>query len=251
MMNDVAAAKELERLSAIEEIKQAKARYFRGVDTSDGALVRGVLADDCVLDYMGCCTDPKTGQDFLPSMNVVMRGSASWSGDGFTKVGIVSAHHGHNSEISLTSETTAEARDRPGPAASAHRLKQLGQGARVGDVARGLMAADAGAVHDPPGVGVGDDPVHQALVVPDDQVADLPVVAIDEVRLRRPLLQQRTAHLGADNPKVTRQLFLAMRSAAASPRAVLQIEEFVREEVAALAADGRWPVTRLYDIGDP
>jgi hypothetical protein len=65
------------------------------------------------------------------------------------------------------------------------------------------------------------------------------------------LLQQRTAHLGADNPKVTRQLFLAMRSAAASPRAVLQIEEFVREEVAALAADGRWPVTRLYDIGDP
>jgi hypothetical protein len=101
-MNDV------ERLCAIEEIKQAKAKYFRGVDTSDGELVRGILADDCVLDYMGCCTDPKTGQDFLPSMNVVMRGAASWSDEGFAKAGIVSAHHGHNCEITVTSDTTAE-----------------------------------------------------------------------------------------------------------------------------------------------
>ena len=33
----------------IEEIKQAKAKYFRGVDTSDGPLVRSILADDCLL----------------------------------------------------------------------------------------------------------------------------------------------------------------------------------------------------------
>ena len=100
---------DLERLSAIEEIKQVKARYFRGVDTSDGPLVRSILAEDCVLDYMGCCTDPKTGQDFLPSMNVVMRGPTSWSDDGFAKAGIVSAHHGHNSEITVTGAATAEA----------------------------------------------------------------------------------------------------------------------------------------------
>jgi hypothetical protein len=99
---------DLERLSAIEEIKQAKASYFRGVDTSDAELVRGVLAADCVLDYMGCCTDPKTGRDFLPAMNVVMRGSASWSAEGFAQMGIVSAHHGHNCEISFTSDTTAD-----------------------------------------------------------------------------------------------------------------------------------------------
>jgi len=54
-----------ERQRAIEDIKQAKARYFRGVDTSDSELVRGILADDCVLDYNGCCTDPATGRDFL------------------------------------------------------------------------------------------------------------------------------------------------------------------------------------------
>lgn len=99
---------EVERLAAIEEIKQAKARYFRGVDTSDAELVRAILAEDCVLDYVGCCTDPKTGRDFLPSMNVVMRGAASWSSEGFAKAGIVSAHHGHNCEITFTSDTTAD-----------------------------------------------------------------------------------------------------------------------------------------------
>lgn len=98
----------VERLEARDEIRQAKAKYFRGVDTSDAELVRGVLADDCVLDYMGCCTDPKTGRDFLPAMNVVMRGAASWSAEGFAKMGIVSAHHGHNCEIDFTSDTTAE-----------------------------------------------------------------------------------------------------------------------------------------------
>jgi len=100
-MNDI------ERLTAIEEIKQAKACYFRGVDTSDGDLVRSILAEDCVLDYRGCCTYPKTGRDFLPAMNVVMRGAASWSSDGLASLGIVSVHQGHNCENTFTSETAA------------------------------------------------------------------------------------------------------------------------------------------------
>ena len=41
---------EIERLTAIEQIKQVKARYFRGVDSCDGELVRSLLAEDCVLD---------------------------------------------------------------------------------------------------------------------------------------------------------------------------------------------------------
>lgn len=100
---------DLERLSAIEEIRQAKARYFRGVDTGDGELVRGLLAEDCVLDYTGCCTDPVSGRDYLPAMNVVVRGSASWTAGGLRKMGIVSVHHGHNGEVTLTGDTTAEA----------------------------------------------------------------------------------------------------------------------------------------------
>lgn len=97
----------IERLSAIEEIKQLKARYFRGVDQSDGDLVRGVLAEDCVLDYIGCCVDPATGRDFIPAMNVVLRGRDSWVSDGMSKYGIVSVHQGHNFEVEFDSDTSA------------------------------------------------------------------------------------------------------------------------------------------------
>jgi hypothetical protein len=99
---------ELERLAALDAIRQLKARYFRGVDTGDAALVRSILAEDCELDYRGCCTDPATGQDFLPQMNVVMRGRDSYQ-EGLSSVGIVSVHQGHNVEIELTSDTTAKA----------------------------------------------------------------------------------------------------------------------------------------------
>ena len=98
-----------ERLFAIEEIKQVKARYFRGVDTSEPDLVRSILADDCVLDYSGCCTDPSTGRDFLPAMNVVMRGRAAWPSQGLREAGIVSVHQGHHGEVTLSSDTTASA----------------------------------------------------------------------------------------------------------------------------------------------
>lgn len=100
---------EIARLAAIEAIKQVKARYFRGVDTGDGALVRSILAEDCVLDYRGCCVDPATGRDYLPAMNIVMNGRASWSSGGLRDIGIVSAHHGHNSEITIESQTHAQA----------------------------------------------------------------------------------------------------------------------------------------------
>jgi hypothetical protein len=102
-MNDAAYAR------ACEDIRTIKARYFRGVDTADSDLVRSILAEDCVLDYMGCCTDPKTGRDYFPAMNIVMRGAASWSSEGLAAMGIVSVHHSHNGEITITGETTASA----------------------------------------------------------------------------------------------------------------------------------------------
>jgi len=96
-------------LAAIEAIRRGKARYFRGVDTADGELVRGILAESCVLDYLGCCTDPATGRDFLPAMNVVLRGRDSWSSDGLRKAGIVSVHQHHQADIELTGANTATA----------------------------------------------------------------------------------------------------------------------------------------------
>jgi hypothetical protein len=100
---------ETERLSAIEAIKQLKARYWRGVDLCDGDLVRSVLAEDCELDYHGCCADPKSGIDHLPAMNVTLKGRDSWQSDGMARFGIVSVHQGHQVDIDITGEDTATA----------------------------------------------------------------------------------------------------------------------------------------------
>lgn len=98
---------EVERLGAVEAIRNVKAAYFRGVDTANGELVRSILATDCRLDYRGCCTDPVTGVDHMPAMNVVLQGRDSWVSDAFEKAGIVSVHHGHHAEISVFSESEA------------------------------------------------------------------------------------------------------------------------------------------------
>lgn len=97
----------IEQLLATEAIKQAKARYFRGVDTSNGELVRAMLHPDCQLDYRGCCTDPATGHDFLPAMNVLLQGRAAWSDGAMAAAGIVSVHQGSNFDITLISDHEA------------------------------------------------------------------------------------------------------------------------------------------------
>ncbi|WP_439134270.1 nuclear transport factor 2 family protein [Pseudomaricurvus sp.] len=99
---------EIERLVAIDHLKQLKAKYFRGVDTFDGGLVKSVLAEDCVLDYRGCFTDPQTGKDYVPALNVVLRGRNAWPSGGNTGLGFVSVHQGHNVEVEFTSDTSAE-----------------------------------------------------------------------------------------------------------------------------------------------
>ncbi len=96
-----------EKLAAIEAIRQVKARYFRSVDSADGSLAPTFLAEDCVLDYRGCCTDPVSGVDHFPEMNAVIHGRDGWLSDAFKSTGVVTAHQGHQSEIEITSETTA------------------------------------------------------------------------------------------------------------------------------------------------
>jgi len=98
---------ETERLAAIEAIRDLKAKYWRGVDTGDGALVRSILAEDCELDFRGCCADPTSGVDFLPEMNVVMRGRESWQAQALE--GYVTSHQGHQAEIDVTGPGSATA----------------------------------------------------------------------------------------------------------------------------------------------
>ena len=100
---------EQERLGAIEAIRQVRARYWRGVDLGDGELVRSILAEDCELDYRGCCTDPQTGIDHLPAMNMTLSGRDQWSSEGLSRFGIVSVHQGHQADIEVTGPDTAKA----------------------------------------------------------------------------------------------------------------------------------------------
>lgn len=99
----------VDHLAALEAIRQVKARYFRGVDTGDAALVRSILAEDCVLDYTGCFVDPATGKDYFPALGIVMRGRKAWPDESLAAQGIISAHQGHTCEIELTGDTTAKA----------------------------------------------------------------------------------------------------------------------------------------------
>lgn len=98
---------ETEQLTAIEGIRLVKARYWRGVDSHDGDLVRAILAEDCVLDYMGCCTDPASGIDHMPAMNIVMKGRNSWQTGNLEGPRIITVHQGHQHEITVTSKTEA------------------------------------------------------------------------------------------------------------------------------------------------
>lgn len=92
---------------AHEAIRQAKARYFRGVDTGDGALVRGVLAEDCTLDYTGCFVDPATGTDYFPALGLVLRGRSAWPDEGLAAHGITTVHQGYTCDIEITGQSSA------------------------------------------------------------------------------------------------------------------------------------------------
>jgi len=82
----------VQRLLAVEEIKQLKARYFRFLDTKDWAGLASVFTADAVLEAEGRARE---GAD-----NIV----------GFVAKfleGAVSVHHGHMPEITITGPDSA------------------------------------------------------------------------------------------------------------------------------------------------
>ena len=86
------------RLEDIEQIRQIKYQYWRGIDTADIALLRGILADDVKVDYIG--------------------GTYRWQIEGKEKMlaaieaafnpQVASCHTGHHPEITVLTDTTAE-----------------------------------------------------------------------------------------------------------------------------------------------
>jgi hypothetical protein len=102
---------EIERLTAIEEIKTVKARYFRCLDTKDWLGYQAVFAPDAVLDTREALSvrDPITGQfdrapqtEELPNGCVAVAAYVRKSVEPF-----ITVHHGHMPEIEILSDTQA------------------------------------------------------------------------------------------------------------------------------------------------
>ena len=89
----------VERLLAVEQIKQLKARYFRCMDTKDWDGFAGVFTSDAVMDMSG-----ETGDD-----RGVTRGRDAIVAFVRSVIDAVeTVHHGHTPEIEITSPTTAK-----------------------------------------------------------------------------------------------------------------------------------------------
>jgi hypothetical protein len=88
----------IERLGAIEAIKQTKARYFRFIDTKDRDGLASVFSRDAVLDHTDAEMDePVRGRDAIADFITGVL------------VGVTTVHHGHMAEVEITSATTARA----------------------------------------------------------------------------------------------------------------------------------------------
>ena len=104
----------IDRLTAIEDIRQLKARYFRCMDTKDWSGLADVFAPDAVFDLR---TVDRIGQP-LEGEPDPHPGADPAVHDGRDAIlamiraaldGLVSVHHGHMPEITICSETTATA----------------------------------------------------------------------------------------------------------------------------------------------
>ena len=89
-----------ERLDAIEQIKQLKARYFRCMDEKDWPGLQAVFAPDLVADFRD-----STG---TRDESLLTHGAALYIKN-LTPIlqNITTTHHGHMPEIDITSPTTA------------------------------------------------------------------------------------------------------------------------------------------------
>lgn len=86
---------ELERLIAVDAIGRLKARYFRCMDTKDWAGFAGVFAPDAVMDMQEEAGATIEGNEAIAAF---VSGSVAE---------VVTVHHGHMAEITVTSPTEA------------------------------------------------------------------------------------------------------------------------------------------------
>ncbi len=90
----------VERLDAIEQIKQLKARYFRCMDEKDWPGLQAVFAADLVADFRDS-TGTRDERLLTHGAALYIRNLAP------ILQNITTTHHGHMPEIDVTSPTTA------------------------------------------------------------------------------------------------------------------------------------------------
>lgn len=100
----------LDRLLAIEEIKQLKGRYFRFLDTKDWAGMATIFTDDAVFDARTANSVSGVGEGDAAVSNDWVYEGAQVITDFIREVAqpLVTAHHGHCHEIAIVSENDAE-----------------------------------------------------------------------------------------------------------------------------------------------
>ena len=102
---------ETERLAAIEDIKQLKARYFRALDTRDLAAYAGVFTEDARIDVRGSVTGDDEDSAAIEGYDeaaIIVGGKAMAEFVVKVATGVVTAHHGHTPEIEILSATEAK-----------------------------------------------------------------------------------------------------------------------------------------------
>lgn len=92
---------DIERLLAIEEIKNTKARYFRCMDTKDWDGFSAVFAPDATVDYApGDANGERFRAAGASQVVALVRSIVERA---------VTIHHGHMAEVELTSDRSARA----------------------------------------------------------------------------------------------------------------------------------------------
>jgi hypothetical protein len=97
---------DLERLVAIEEIKQVKARYFRGCDLRDWDLLASVFTDDARIDFQAAQA-PELRARIGTSVAIGGKAAAEWISQAVA--GSVTVHQGYMPEIDVVTPTYATA----------------------------------------------------------------------------------------------------------------------------------------------
>ena len=91
----------VDRLTAVEEIKALKARYFRCMDTKDWDAFANLFSADASIDMSGEMRASKSDVGIIHGRNEIVAFVRNAIND------VTTVHHGHTPEIDLVSPTRA------------------------------------------------------------------------------------------------------------------------------------------------